>query len=149
MRGSEMTRITGRCLCETVRYETDSAIAFAGHCYCTDCRRASGTGHCTHAVVPEGGFAVTGEVRFFAKAADSGNMVRRGFCPQCGSHLYSTNDATPGLVYLRASSLDAPNEIVPALSVYASRAPNWDRPPQNLPTFAEMPLGGPTSVMEA
>jgi hypothetical protein len=124
-------------------------IAFAGHCYCNDCRRASGTGHCTHAVVPDSEFTVTGEVRFFAKPADSGNMVRRGFCPTCGSQLYSTNNATPGLVYLRASSLDDPERVSPQLSVYTSRAASWDQPPLDMPTFDEMPPAGPSSVMEA
>lgn len=144
-----MTQITGGCLCGGIRYGSDMAIAFAGHCYCEDCRKASGTGHCTHAVVPDSGFSVTGEVRFFAKAADSGNMVRRGFCPACGSQLYSTNDATPGLVYLRASSLDDPETVTPQLNVYVSRAASWDRPPADIPSFAEMPPAGPTSVMEA
>jgi hypothetical protein len=144
-----MTDITGSCLCKSVSYTAATGIAFAGHCYCEDCRRSSGTGHCTHAVVQESGFSVTGEVRFFAKPADSGNMVRRGFCPQCGSQLYSTNDATPGMIYLRASSLDNLDIVTPQLSVYASRAARWDQPPANMPALDEMPPAGPTSVMEA
>lgn len=134
--------LTGGCLCGSVRYHSEGDPFVTGHCYCRDCRRASGTAHCTHAAVAESGFAATGEARFFAHPADSGHMVRRGFCPICGSQLYSTNDSTPGVIYLRASSLDDPDAITPQMSVYASRAPAWDPPPAHLPAFAEMPPAG-------
>ena len=118
------------------------------HCYCVDCRKTSGTGHCTHIGVPADGFSVTGEVRFFDKPADSGNMVSRGFCPTCGSAVYSTNSAMDGLVFPRASSLDDPNVITPGLIVYASRAAAWDHLDPALPAFPEIPEGPPQSVIE-
>lgn len=114
-----------------------------GHCYCTDCRKASGTSHCTHAMVPETGLTITGEVKFFDKPADSGNVVSRGFCPNCGSAVYSTNSAFDGMVFLRASGLDDPNAIQPQMTVYGSRAPAWALLDQDKPVFPEMPDGGP------
>lgn len=132
----------GGCLCGDIKYGSDGDAIVAGHCYCRDCRRSSGTAHCTHLAVPATGFDIAGEVRFFARPADSGHMVRRGFCPKCGSAIYSTNDATPGIVYIRASSLDEPDLVAPQLSVYTSRAPVWDPPPAGLPAFAEMPPAG-------
>lgn len=142
-------RLTGGCLCEKMKYVSEGAPMVVGHCYCQDCRRASGTGHCTHVAVAATGFHAVGDIRFFAKPADSGNMVRRGFCPDCGTQLYSTNDATPGMVYIRASSLDEPDLIAPQLSVYAARAAAWDRPPGDLPAFAAMPPAGPPQALEA
>ena len=94
------------------------------------------------------GFSVIGEVRFFDKPADSGNMVSRGFCPTCGSAVYSTNSAMDGLVFPRASSLDDPNVITPGLIVYASRAAAWDHLDPALPVFPEMPEGPPQSAIE-
>jgi len=131
--------ITGGCLCGAVRYEVTAESAFGGNCYCTDCRRASGTGHCSHMGVPGDGYAVTGALKSFEKPADSGNVVARSFCPTCGSAVHSTNSGMPGMIFVRASSLDDPSAFSPAMTVYASRAPEWDAPPAGLPTFDEMP----------
>jgi hypothetical protein len=90
-------------------------------------------------IVPEAAFALTGEVRFFDKPADSGNLVRRGFCPTCGSALYSTNNGMPGLVFVRASSLDDPEAFKPQMIVYTDRAASWDKMEPSLPGFATMP----------
>jgi hypothetical protein len=90
-------------------------------------------------IVPEAGFSVTGEVRFYDKPADSGKMVSRGFCPTCGSALYSTNSGMEGLVFVRASSLDDPEAFRPMMVVYTDRAASWDRMDENLPNFAAMP----------
>lgn len=134
-----MPGLTGGCLCEAVRYECNAEPQVVGHCYCIDCRKSSGTGHCTHIALPEEGFNVTGEVKLYDRPADSGNIVSRGFCPRCGSLLYSTNAAMPGLIFLRASSLDDPSLVTPQMIVYASRAPDWDHMDPNLPSFPEMP----------
>jgi hypothetical protein len=132
---------TGGCLCGAVTYESTNDPMLAGHCHCTDCRRSSGTGHGTNIVVPEDGFTVTGEVTFYDRPADSGNIVSRGFCPNCGSALYSKNDGVPGVVFPRASSLDDPGVAKPAIVVYASRAVAWDPVDPALPAFDEMPEG--------
>ncbi|WP_217701956.1 GFA family protein [Phaeobacter sp. HF9A] len=120
----------------------------SAHCHCVDCRKSSGTGHCTHIVVPMSAFSVQGEVKFYDRPADSGNMVRRGFCPNCGSALYSTNAAMPEMVFPRASSLDDPERVSPQMVVYSSRAPSWDHMDPALPSFAEAPEGGPEQVIK-
>lgn len=133
-----MTELKGGCLCGSVRYEARCDPMMTGHCYCEDCRRSSGTGHCTHVVVPEPAFSITGEVSAHARAANSGNMVTRNFCPTCGSPVYSTNAAMPGLAFIRASSLDDPNIVTPQMAVFVSRAPAWDAVDPSLPAFPLM-----------
>ena len=137
----------GGCLCGAVRYESTADPVVAGHCHCEACRRSSGTGHCTHLGVPKGAFTVTGRVTFYDRAADSDNMVSRGFCPTCGAAVYSTNSGMPDMAFPRASSLDDPEVAKPQLVVYASRAPTWDLVDPALPAFAEMPEGGPQKVV--
>tara|TARA_R110002073_G_scaffold92783_5_gene217335 strand:- start:8176 stop:8619 length:444 start_codon:yes stop_codon:yes gene_type:complete len=139
---------TGGCLCGAVRYESAVAPQLAAHCHCVDCRKSSGTGHCTHLVIPEAGFTATGRVKFYDRPADSGNVVSRGFCPNCGSAVYSTNSGLQGMVFPRASSLDDLEVARPTMSVYASRAASWDPVDPNLPSFSEVPEGGPKSVIE-
>ena len=131
--------LSGGCLCGAVRYTVGAPPALAVNCYCTDCRRASGTAHSTHVAVPAEAFVLKGPVSFYESRADSGQMVKRHFCPDCGSPLYSTGDGGSGMVYLRASGLDDPDAVAPQVSVYVSRAPKWDRADPSLPAFPEMP----------
>lgn len=132
---------TGRCLCGAVSYSCSAEPMMAGHCHCEDCRRSSGSGHSSHLAVPDMAVTLTGEVKGYARAADSGNMVTRYFCPNCGSALYSTNSAMPGMMFLRASTLDDLEVFKPQMHVYASRAASWDARQEDLPAFDVMPPG--------
>ncbi len=132
--------LTGKCLCGAVHYTAEGPVVVAGHCFCEACRRSSGTSHCTHALVPEAGVALTGTLSEFAKPADSGNIVTRSFCPTCGSPVLSRNSGIPGLVALRASSLDDMDQLSPSLTVYAAQAPVWAHVDEGHPVFpAEFP----------
>ena len=133
-----MTEFTGSCLCGGVRYQ-GTAPQFAGHCYCVDCRKTSGTAHASHMAVAEDDFHFDGELRFFEHSADSGNVVSRAFCPVCGSPVLSRNSGMPGMVFVRASSLDTPDVFEPSIIVYASRAPDWAVLDEALVAHAEMP----------
>lgn len=131
-----MTDLTGGCLCGSVRFSAGVPM-ICGHCQCVDCRRTSATGHATHAAVAASSFSVTGALTAYSRPADSGNVVTRHFCPECGSAIHSTNGAVPAMIFIRASALDDPEVISPQMLVYASRGPSWDRI-EGLPTFAEM-----------
>ena len=130
--------IQGGCLCGAVRYSCSEETG-GGHCHCVDCRKTSGTGHCSHMIVPEPAFSISGEVRFFDKPADSGNLISRGFCPICGSAIYSKNSGMRGMVFVRASSLDNLEHFRPMMVVYTDRAASWDKMDSELPGFAAMP----------
>ena len=130
---------TGSCLCGSINLEIKAAPQMMGNCYCVDCRKSSGTGHCTHAAYLARDVEINGELKYYSSPADSGNMINRGFCANCGSAVLSTNDAMAGMVFVRASCINEPEDLEAQMSVYASRAPAWDRPPENLPKFDEMP----------
>ncbi len=134
-----MTSIKGSCLCKSVKYELTGDPKILANCYCSDCRRASGTGHSTHVIVSEEDLAISGDLKFHDRTADSGNIVSCGFCPECGSAVMSRNTGRPGMANIRASSLDDPDQITPAVNLYAGRAPSWDQPNESLPTFEKMP----------
>jgi hypothetical protein len=129
----------GGCLCGAVRYESTLEPVIAGHCQCADCRKSSGSGHCSHLAVPKDAVSITGEVKTYDKPADSGNVVSRAFCPTCGAAVYSLNAAMPQLVFIRASSLDDLEVFKPQFIVYASRAASWDYVDPRLPAFPTMP----------
>jgi hypothetical protein len=93
--------------------------------------------------VPLEAMTLSGEVSSFDKPADSGNIVSRSFCPNCGSAVFSTNSGMVGFLFIRASSLDNPEIYSPQLSVYNSRSPSWGRIDQSAPSFEAMPPNAP------
>ncbi|MEZ6022313.1 MAG: GFA family protein [Hyphomonadaceae bacterium] len=129
--------MTGGCLCGGVRYEVGGPQLFGGFCYCIDCRKTSG-GHSASMAVPEASVKITGETRSYVGKGDSGNPVERVFCPNCGSAILSRG-ARPGVVMLKANTLDDPEQFKPMAAIYVSRAASWDGPPAGMPAFPEMP----------
>lgn len=129
----------GGCLCGAVRYQSVAEAVMSGHCQCNDCRKSSGSGHCSHLAVPKNAVSLTGAVTIYDRPADSGNIVSRAFCPTCGAPIYSLNSAMPQLIFIRASSLDDLEVFKPQVVVYASRAASWDYVDPRLPTFEKMP----------
>lgn len=132
-------RITGRCLCGSVSYQGEAEPRIQGKCYCTDCRKVSAAGHAAMMGFASDDIRVQGETSEYRSKADSGSDVFRAFCPKCGSGVYARNSAMPGMIFVRASTLDDPNLFEPQMVVYASRAPDWDPVSPGLPTFAERP----------
>ena len=80
----EATRITGGCLCGTVRYEAEVYLRSGYYCHCRTCQRTSGAP--AEIAVP----VKPGTLRFTAaqpKFYRSSAFAERGFCPQCGARL--------------------------------------------------------------
>lgn len=134
-----MVEFSGGCLCGAVRYKSTAEPIMSGHCHCEDCRRSSGTGHSSHMLLPEVAVTFSGKMTAYDRAADSGNLVSRNFCPTCGAAVFSRNAAMPGMIFLRASSLDNLEAFKPQMHVYAARAASWDQPASGVPSFAQMP----------
>lgn len=129
--------MSGGCLCGAVRYEIGAPALFGGNCYCLDCRKTTSS-HSASMAVPEAAVKVSGETRSYSSPGDSGATVTRVFCPVCGTGLFSKG-ARAGVMMVKAGTLDDPEQFKPMASVYASRAPSWDRPPEGLPAFEKMP----------
>ncbi|HPT49755.1 MAG TPA: GFA family protein [Accumulibacter sp.] len=129
----------GGCLCGAVRYQSSAAPVMAGNCHCRDCQRASGGAYAPTLFAPTAAVAIDGEVRYFEVKGDSGHAVSRGFCPRCGSQLFGQVEVMPGLLAIRAGTLDDPGLYQPAIDLYTARAQSWDFMDPTLPKFPEMP----------
>ena len=133
------TSMTGGCACGAVRYECTAEPLYAGHCQCRDCQIYNGGGHASGFGMPEAAFAITGDVKFHDTTADSGNTVRRGFCPECGAPVISKGAGTGEALFVHAASLDDPSQFKPTGVVYAGSAQAWDHMDPELPSFDKLP----------
>jgi hypothetical protein len=131
-----MARITGRCLCGSVRFEYDGEVGPAGICHCADCRHVTGSAFNVGVRLEAKDFhVVKGVPRGFTKRADSGNDLTRYFCPDCGSPLYGSSPAHPDFIYARAGSLDDPGVVHLSHQSWTSSAVDWAIIPPDLPAF--------------
>ena len=135
----EPKRTTGGCLCGALRYVAVGKPIGAGHCYCVDCRRASGSGF-----VPFMGFKAeavrfTGEAREFrSKAANGGDAVRNR-CANCMSLVFGGELDKTDSYTLYAGSLDDPSAFHPTFAIFAASCPDWTLIPPGLKIFERMP----------
>jgi hypothetical protein len=67
-----------------------------------------------------------------------GNTIGRGFCPNCGSWLFS-KPANPELMGITAGCLDDPSEFQPAMDIYTASAQPWNCMNPDLLKFEKMP----------
>ena len=133
------TTYHGGCRCGAIRYEIAAEPMFAGHCQCLDCQRETGGGHASFMAFPADAVKLTGTPRFYEARADSGNTIRRGFCPTCGSPVVGRTSRMPDMMTISAGSLDDPSVFKPQFVVYTSRGHAWDLVDPALPSFPKMP----------
>jgi hypothetical protein len=119
-----MSERTGGCLCGQVRYRLTAQPLNARICWCRDCQRIAGNGT-FNAVFPAQSVEITGTPSDHVRVAGSGNPVRRRFCPQCGCHLFAETPGYPGVIVVRAGTLDDPSSIKPVANIWSSSAPGW------------------------
>lgn len=130
---------SGGCACGAIRYQCSAEPVVTGICQCRACQKYSGAGQVFHVGVPRDALTVTGEPKFHDAPADSGNIVSRGFCPDCGSQVLSRNSAMTDLMFVRGASLDDPTWLEPGIAIYTASAQPWDHLDPALPSFPRMP----------
>ncbi len=131
--------LSGQCLCGAVKYVCAGEPVISGNCHCRDCQRSSGGAYAPTFFVPEQTISIEGQIRYFDSAGGSGGKVSRGFCPVCGSQLFSKSDSMAGLVAVRAGTLDDTSQYHPQVDIFVSHAPTWDFIAPGSTQFPEMP----------
>ncbi|MFO1167109.1 MAG: GFA family protein [Rhodoblastus sp.] len=116
---------TGGCLCGNIRYTLKAEPALTVVCHCTHCQKASGSAFSTNLVVQRADLDFTGEMAAYDDKADSGNTLKRSFCPKCGSSIMSESSGRPGAAVLKAGSLDDPSKVKPGMEIWTRSAQPW------------------------
>jgi hypothetical protein len=116
---------SGGCLCKSVRFSVASAPLAARVCWCRVCQYLGAGNGAMSVCFRSDAVSVQGEVKWFESTADSGNRMQRGFCPTCGTQLFSRAVARPHLTFIRAGALDDPNLMKPQMTIWTDAAPDW------------------------
>ncbi len=126
--------ISGGCLCGACRYETAAAPLNIRACHCHLCQKATGAAFYARVQVPYDALAITGPVGWYP----SSEAILRGFCPHCGTTLFSRRDSA-NAIGLAMGSLDDPDRFRPAEHIWVSSKQAWIVLADGLPQYREGP----------
>ena len=116
---------TGQCACGAAAYELIAEPQMMALCHCRACQYVSGGSPAVVAIAPAGSFKLTrGELKAYWRESDSGEMVDRNFCPECGTHVVSRLNDGP-FVAVKVGTLDEPLQLRPQMEIWTSEAPPW------------------------
>jgi len=131
--------VEGGCLCRAIRYAFSASPIVARVCWCRVCQYIGAGSGTVNVCFPTAALRLHGSPADFRSVADSGNVMHRRFCPNCGTHLFSEAEARPHLVFVRAGTLDDPEQARPSATIWASMAPSWACIDQTLPRVERQP----------
>lgn len=119
--------ITGGCLCGLVRYQATGPAINARVCHCRLCQKAFGAAFNARLLFPRDAVTFTGQVAEFP----SSEAIQRGFCPRCGTTLYSHRHVA-GTIGLGVGSLDNPSVFTPECHIFAASKQPWVTIPEGV-----------------
>ena len=135
-------KMTGGCNCGAIRYVLTARPLAVAACHCTSCRKQSGATFSVNLVVPADGMQVSGELATWTDPdTESGRPVLRQFCGTCGSPIRSVVQAQPGIIAVKAGTLDNPDAFAPVVHIWTDSKLSWVELPANVPAFAKSPPG--------
>lgn len=129
-----MPMISGGCLCGACGYTTNAEPINVRACHCRLCQKATGAPFYARVMVPLDAVTITGPVGWHHSSAE----LRRGFCTQCGTTLFSERAATNS-IGLTMGSLDEPGRFAPSAHIWVSARQPWVPLPDDVPCYAEGP----------
>jgi len=130
---------TGSCLCGAVGFAFSDTFGIFQYCFCSRCRKATGSAFAANMLVPPEAFRWTrGEDLVGTFPLADARHFATGFCKSCGSAL-PWRGQTGRAVVVPAGALDDVPPLRPGQNVHvASRAP-WYAEPMELPSFDHLP----------
>ena len=141
-----MDFVTGECLCKQITISiTKEAIGATDRtymCRCKNCRQCGGSLGSIGVIVPLSAVKITGQPKLYQDInTESGTSIQRAFCGNCGSQLYTSSPAMPGVQIVKLGLFD---EIPrPSMELYCRERPSWDTPIEGAIQFQAMPTRQP------
>ena len=130
--------IEGGCRCGAVRYMlTLDGLPLTYACHCSDCQTWSGSAFSQQALVAEAAIEASGPITIFELTSPNGRISRQRMCEICHTRVFNTNSARPGVVVVRAGTLDRSNELMVAAHIWVRSKQPWLELPDGVPAWAE------------
>ena len=134
-----MTKLTGSCLCGSVKYEIEGSPQRFYHCHCQRCRKLTGTGHASNLFVETPAIQwLQGEDLLRTYKVPEAERFHNRFCSNCGSPM-PRYIPQRGFAVVPAGSLDSELDLKPQSRIFVGSAASWSCRDKDLPEFHEYP----------
>ena len=130
--------LTGSCLCGAVRYAATGEAQRFYHCFCSRCRKATGTGHGSNLFLQGTLTWERGEDQVVHYKLPTAEHFTNSFCRTCGGRVPRFIEKI-GMVFIPAGSLDDEPDIGPQARIFCGSRADWSCTTAELPEFPEYP----------
>src|SRR5258706_2775872 len=118
--------ITGACHCGNIQFTAEVDPSQVSVCHCTDCQTLAGSAFRVNAAAPFASFKLTrGEPKTYVKTAENGAQRLHGFCPDCGTPIYSVAPVDPIFMFLRVGAIHQRKSLPPTKQIWLRSAVTW------------------------
>jgi hypothetical protein len=130
----------GGCGCGQVRYKINAPqppVVYA--CHCTNCQTQSGSAFALLMPVFDAMLSINGDLISGGVILPSGAISTVSSCPKCLMRIYTQNGNRPGMVSIRAGTLDASKDVVPKFHLWTDSRQSWVSIPDDAITYGQEP----------
>jgi hypothetical protein len=132
-------KLSGSCLCDSVRYTIEGEVLAFNHCHCSRCRKATGTGHASNIILkPSSVEWPAGEDLLTQYKVPEAKRFATVFCRRCGS-LMPRIVPDMSLAVIAAGTLDHDPGIEPERHIFEGSRAEWSCSDDGLPSFEAYP----------
>jgi hypothetical protein len=131
--------IKGSCLCGKVTYKINGPFKIFQYCYCSRCRKFTGSTHASNLFVPPDQFKwLSGDEMISRFEHPKAKYFATSFCKNCGSSLPWVVKGGKTII-VAAGTLDVDPGIKPMQSIFWESRASWHEETGNLHKYAEFP----------
>jgi len=130
--------LSGSCLCGSVRYTATGQTKKFYHCYCSRCRKASGTGHASNLFLEGELTWESGEDLVTTYKLPQAERFSNTFCGTCGARMPRFVEELK-LVFIPAGSLDDEPDIAPGARIFQGSRAKWSCDSREIAEFDQYP----------
>ena len=130
-------KLSGSCLCGSVRFEVTPPFTAFRYCHCSRCQKASGSAHAANAFLPLGQFKwLSGESAIKRFDLPTAQRFAVWFCSQCGTRVPHQLRGREDML-VPAGALDQQPEQRPENSIFWGSRAKWYVSPGDMPRHEE------------
>ena len=137
MNAVDSNKVSGSCLCGKVSYQLNGNLGIFQYCYCSLCRKSTGSAHASNVFVsPEQFKWASGEELVGTYFPESTKYYATAFCKNCGSFLPWFSKSGKAVI-VPAGTLDDDPGLRPSKNIFCASRADWYVEEGSLPCFDE------------
>lgn len=112
------------CSCGQVKLEVNGEPVRVAVCHCYACQKRTGSAFGVQARFAIEDVNIEGDSHIYERTADSGNVIKFHFCPNCGNTVYYFLGGVEHIA-IPVGAFANKDFTQPKLSIYEDRQHNW------------------------